>query len=241
MMTCALPCAIHGWLGTTNVNQSFLPVSSAATVWVRALVMTTFCVVSPTTSGRHTKHSCNTLLTWAWNKYRDRFQLSKVNTGKRGDTARGSQHLHRYLFHCVTHKIPSLVQDTERDTHLSTTLTQILSFIHCTHINTFSYSLHPCGYLYSFTTPAWIPLFIHYTCMDTFFFFFFCCPINCADLRGTAPVPLVLASLTSSHTQGSFRIAAPPPEVHRKWRQIAGRLPSEGNTALLLSHFGGVQ
>ena len=75
----------------------------------------------------------------------------------------------------------------------------------------------------------------------TFFFFFFCCPINCADLRGTAPAPLVPASLTSGHTQGSFRIAAPPPEVHRKWRQIVGRLPSEGNTALLLSHFGGVQ
>ena len=79
-----------------------------------------------------------------------------------------------------------------------------------------------------------------------FFVFFFwggggCCPINCADLRGTAPAPLVPASLTSGHTQGSLRIAAPPPEVHRKWRQIVGRLPSERNTALLLSHFGGVQ
>ena len=49
-----------------------------------------------------------------------------------------------------------------------------------------------------------------------FFSAFFCCPINCADLRGTAPAPLVPASLTSGHTQGSFRIAAPPPEVHRK-------------------------
>ena len=74
-----------------------------------------------------------------------------------------------------------------------------------------------------------------------FFFLFFCCPINCADFRGTAPAPLVPASPTSGHTQGSFCIAAPPPEVHRKWRQIVGRLPSEGNTALLLSHFGGVQ
>ena len=43
-----------------------------------------------------------------------------------------------------------------------------------------------------------------------------CCSINCADLRGTAPAPLVPASPTSGHTQGSFRIAAPPPEVHRK-------------------------
>ena len=45
--------------------------------------------------------------------------------------------------------------------HLSTTLTQILSVIHCAHINTFSHSWHPCGHLYSFTTPAWIPSFTH--------------------------------------------------------------------------------
>ena len=43
---------------------------------------------------------------------------------------------------------------------------------------------------------------------------------------------------TSGHAQDSFRIAAPPPEIHRR-RQIAGRLPSEGDTALLLSHFRG--
>ena len=53
-------------------------------------------------------------------------------------------------------------------------------------------------------------------CVCVVFFFVFCCPINCADLRGTAPAPLVPASPTSGHTQGSFRIAAPPPEVHRK-------------------------
>ena len=76
---------------------------------------------------------------------------------------------------------------------------------------------------------------------QNFLYFFCCCPINCADLRGTAPALLVPASPTSGHTQGSFCIVALPPEVHRKWRQIVGRLPSEGNTALLLSHFGGVQ
>ena len=45
---------------------------------------------------------------------------------------------------------------------------------------------------------------------------------------------------TSGHTQDSFRIVAPPTEVHRKWRQGVGGLPSEGDTALLSSHFGGV-
>ena len=39
---------------------------------------------------------------------------------------------------------------------------------------------------------------------------FFCCPIICADLRGTAPSPLVPASPTSGHTQDSFRIVNPP-------------------------------
>ena len=81
-------------------------------------------------------------------------------------------------------------------------------------------------------------------CFVLFLFFVvvvFCCPIICADLRGAALAPLVPASPTSGHTQGSFRIAAPPPEVHRRRRQIVGRLPSEGNTALLLSHFGTVQ
>ena len=67
-------------------------------------------------------------------------------------------------------------------------------------------------------------------------------PIICADLRGTAPAPLVPAPPTfGRHTQGSFRIVAPPPEVYRRRRQIVGRLPSEGNIALLLNHFGGVQ
>ena len=41
-------------------------------------------------------------------------------------------------------------------------------------------------------------------------FLFFCCPIFCADLRGTAPAALVPASPTFGHTQGSFRIAALP-------------------------------
>ena len=45
---------------------------------------------------------------------------------------------------------------------------------------------------------------------------------------------------TSGHTQDSFGIVAPPPEVHRKWRQVVGGLPSERDTALLPSHFGGV-
>ena len=139
---------LTGWHQCQSI---FLPVSSAATVCVRALVMTTFCVVSPTTNGRHTKHSCNTLLTWAWNKYQYRFQLSKVNTEKRGDTAAGSQHLHRYLFHCLTRKIPSLIQNTE-----------IYSSIHYTYTDTF------IKYLQLFTAPMRIPLFIHYTCMNTF-------------------------------------------------------------------------
>ena len=51
----------------------------------------------------------------------------------------------------------------------------------------------------------------------------------CADLRGTAPKPLIPASPTSGHTQGSFCIVAPPLEVHRKWCQIVGGLPSEGD------------
>ena len=76
---------------------------------------------------------------------------------------------------------------------------------------------------------------------EEYYFYFYCCPINCADLRGTAPAPLVPASPTFGHTQGSFRMPALPPEVHRRRRQIVGRLPSEGNTALLLSHFSGVQ
>ena len=58
--------------------------------------------------------------------------------------------------------------------------------------------------------------FFSFFFFSLFFFFFFCCPINCADFRGTAPAPLVPASPTSGHTQGSFCIAAPPPEVHRK-------------------------
>ena len=41
--------------------------------------------------------------------------------------------------------------------------------------------------------------------------FLFYSSIICADLGGTASVPLVLASPTSSHTQGSFRIVALPP------------------------------
>ena len=49
-----------------------------------------------------------------------------------------------------------------------------------------------------------------------FLLLLFCCPINCADFRGTAPAPLVPASPTSGHTQGSFCIVAPPLEVHRK-------------------------
>ena len=69
-----------------------------------------------------------------------------------------------------------------------------------------------------------------------FFYFVFCCcccPIICS--RAARPgIP------TSGHTQGSFHIVAPLPGVRRR-RQIIGGLPSEGDTALLLSHFGGVQ
>ena len=45
---------------------------------------------------------------------------------------------------------------------------------------------------------------------------------------------------TSGHTQDSFRIVAPPTEVHRKRRQVVGGLPSEGDTALLPSDLGGI-
>ena len=69
------------------------------------------------------------------------------------------------------------------------------------------------------------------------FLFSFLLSHICADLSGTAPAPLVPASPISGYTQGSFRIVAPPPEVHRKRRQIVGGLPSEGDTTLLLSHF----
>ena len=54
----------------------------------------------------------------------------------------------------------------------------------------------------------------------------FCCPIICADLRGTASVLLIPASIsTSSHTKTNS-IAALPPEVHRRC-QIIGGLSSE--------------
>ena len=57
-----------------------------------------------------------------------------------------------------------------------------------------------------------------------------CCnPIICAYLRGAAPAPLVPASPPQATT-----------EVHRKWRQVVGGLPSEGDTALLPSNFGRV-
>ena len=46
---------------------------------------------------------------------------------------------------------------------------------------------------------------------------------------------------TSGYTQGLFRIAAPPPEVHRRKHQVASGLPSEGDAAMLLSVFGSVQ
>ena len=36
---------------------------------------------------------------------------------------------------------------------------------------------------------------------------------------------------TSGHTQDSFRIAAPPPEVHKRRRQLAGGLPAAGDIA----------
>ena len=71
-------------------------------------------------------------------------------------------------------------------------------------------------------TSLFVQLLIRFICCCFCFFCFvfvvvvFCFPIICADLRGTAPAPLVPASPTSGHTQGSFRIAAPPPEVHRK-------------------------
>ena len=54
-------------------------------------------------------------------------------------------------------------------------------------------------------------LLFHAAIVLCFFLSFFYCPIICADLRGTASMPLILASLTSGHTQGSFCIAAPPP------------------------------
>ena len=41
---------------------------------------------------------------------------------------------------------------------------------------------------------------------------------------------------SSSHTQGSFCIVALLPEVHGQRCEIVGRLPSKGDTALLLSH-----
>ena len=59
-----------------------------------------------------------------------------------------------------------------------------------------------------------------------------CCPIICANLRGTA-VLLSPGITTSGHTQDSFQIMTPPPEVHRRRRQIIGGLPSKGGAALL--------
>ena len=70
-----------------------------------------------------------------------------------------------------------------------------------------------------------------YALSNVFFSFLF---FFCADLRGTAPEPLVQASPTFGHTQGSFRIAAPPPEVHKRRRQIGGGLSSEGDISVVL-------
>ena len=70
-----------------------------------------------------------------------------------------------------------------------------------------------------------------------------CCwnPIICADLRGTAPAPLVSVSPPPATPKThSSSVVAPPAEVHRKWRQVVCGLSSEGDTALLLSHLGGV-
>ena len=46
---------------------------------------------------------------------------------------------------------------------------------------------------------------------------------------------------TSCYTQGLFRIAAPPPEVHRRRHQVTSGLPSEGDAAMLLGLFSSVQ
>ena len=56
------------------------------------------------------------------------------------------------------------------------------------------------------------------------YIYIFCCLHLCRP-----PKPLIPASPTSGHTQGSFCIVAPPLEVHRKWCQIIGGLPSEGD------------
>ena len=64
----------------------------------------------------------------------------------------------------------------------------------------------------------------------------FSCPIISADFRDPRPdIP------NSGHIQEPFCSAALSPEVHRRRRQIFGSIPSEGDTALLPSHFGGVQ
>ena len=68
-----------------------------------------------------------------------------------------------------------------------------------------------------------------------------CCPTLCADLRGVPAAPLVPASLprTAPITHRASR------SLHQRSagsdvRGLAARPPSEGDTASLLSHFGGI-
>ena len=74
-----------------------------------------------------------------------------------------------------------------------------------------------------------------------FCFCFVCCPIVCADLRGTAPAPLVPASpppaTPKTHSASRPRPRGPQEETSDRWWAAIRRR----HTALLRSHFGGVR
>ena len=55
--------------------------------------------------------------------------------------------------------------------------------------------------------------------------------------RGVVPTPLVRTFLALYHLQDPFRIESLPPQVHKRRRQTAGRLPSEGDTACKTTSF----
>ena len=73
------------------------------------------------------------------------------------------------------------------------------------------------------------------------FFFFFWPSHPLCHFQRRFPYAARPKMLTPSRVIGPFRIEVLLPDVLREKRQIVARLLSEGDSALLPSHFGGVQ
>ena len=81
-------------------------------------------------------------------------------------------------------------------------------------------------------------------CCETetlFAFVFACCCPMCQVREALLPCHWPWHFWHLSHIHNLFCVVALLLKVERRWRQIIGRLPSEGNTVLLLNHFGSVQ